>query len=102
MKEVKLIEKLAKMFKEDLYKEYREEIRDPDYRKHESYSSNYNRVSDAIDTATLRLKNVAALAVAKHREAKHGDDNIVEQESLIAVMSEDEIELASASSAWRA
>jgi hypothetical protein len=96
---MKLQNELVKMFKEDLKAVFDKEQKEDGYLPQEDFKCCYDRAEAGVYDATVRVKSVLALAIAKHREEEHSEDTSTEQADLSEGMGDEELH-ASAAGSW--
>lgn len=84
----------AEIYKRELEKEYKREIKEDAYLKQDAFGKRCRARGKAMSyTAEIAVDNFKGLCIALHRE-KHGDDVSEEISELSAVMAEEDIQTA--------
>ena len=79
------------MIGEDFYTEFQAEITDPEYLAHKDFDNCTGRANAFAEKATRRAVKVLALAIAKHRADKHGEDVSLEMSALTAELAPEDV-----------
>ena len=88
-----LAKELAMRFEEDLKALMEKETAEPEYFNQKDFKKCEDRADKAIKLVTKRSSKILALAIAKHREDKHGENTLDEQASLMNSLAPADVEV---------
>jgi len=90
---MKLSHELAKIFETEIEKVIEKEINEPDFMPQKVFNSCKERSAGMLQVAMLPVINTFALAIAKHRKEKHGEDMSKEMEALSLDLTDEQQEI---------
>lgn len=100
-KYMELCEIIIAMIGEDLREVFKKEANEPAFLPQEIFENSGERAEAALKIATRRAHRVLTLAILKHREKEHGENNLDQQIATMQNMTEEEINLAVTHSWWK-
>ncbi len=85
---------VVEIFGQELDAVIQREISEPAYMNADDFVNCEERGNAMIDAATVRVKKIMGLAIAKHRREEHGENTDGDMQLLSASLSEKDIEIA--------
>jgi hypothetical protein len=98
-----LIDQIVAVFKEALTAVFKREAEEKNYMKQSIFGCRWRAfwgITVAFIKSIKAMRNILAMAIAKHRTLKHGDDKTRTIRSLTRSMSDEQIKASEGTNSW--